>query len=164
MIKKVLLALFLLASVSHAELFNRGNAALGIIVGSGSSTTREGTQNYTVAGISADYFIIDDLSVGLGYMGWFGGTPTLNQVTAPVTYYIPLNEKFRPYLGAFVRETYISDGYDDYESYGAKVGVAVSFSKRLYLAIGVVQEFYGSGKYGNESSNTYPEIVFAFSF
>jgi len=164
LIKKVLLELLLLASVSHAELYSQGNIGLGIIVGSGSSTTREGTQNYTIAGVNADYFIIDDLSVGLGYMGWFGGTPTLNQITIPVTYYVPLNEKYRPYLGAFIRETFISDGYDDYESYGAKAGVAVSFSKKSYLGIGLVQEFYSSGKYGNDTSNTYPEIVFAFSF
>lgn len=162
--KKVLSGLLLLAGISHAELFNQGNVGLGIIVGSGSSTTREGTQNYTIAGLSADYFIVDDLSVGLGYMGWFGGTPTLNQVTVPVTYYVPLEEKYRPYVGVFIRETYISDGYNDYESYGAKVGVAISFSKKSYLGIGIVQEFYGSGKYGNDTSNTYPEIIFAFSF
>ncbi|OIP54976.1 MAG: hypothetical protein AUK54_05010 [Helicobacteraceae bacterium CG2_30_36_10] len=162
--KKLLLGLLLLGGVSHAELFQQGNVGMGIIVGNGSSLTREGTQNYTIVGVSADYFIVDDLSVGLGYMGWFGGTPTLNQVTLPITYYIPLDEKFRPYLGAFMRETYISEGYDDYESYGAKAGVAISFSKKSYLGIGVVQEFYGSGKYGDESSSTYPEIIFAFSF
>ncbi len=164
MIKKVLVGFLLFASVSHADLFKQGNLGLGVIIGSGSSMTKEGTQNYTIAGVSADYFIIDDLSLGLGYMGWFGGTPTLNQITVPITYYIPLQEKYRPYLGAFVRETFISEGYDDYESYGAKAGVAISFSKKSYLGIGVVQEFYSSGKYGDKSSNTYPEVIFAFSF
>jgi len=162
--KKVFLSLLLLSSISYAELFTQGRVGLGVIVGSGSSVTREGTQNYTIAGVSGDYFIVDNLSVGLGYMGWFGGTPTLNQITVPLTYYIPLEEKYRPYLGLFIRETFISDGYEDYDSYGAKAGVAFLFSKTSYLGIGVVQEFYGSGKYGDESSNTYPEIVFAFSF
>lgn len=162
--KKILLGLLLLTGISHGELFQKGNLGLGVIVGSGSSLTREGTQNYTIAGVTADYFIIDDLSVGLGYMGWFGGTPTLSQVTLPVTYYLPLEEKFRPYIGAFLRETFVSEGYDDYNSYGVKAGVAISFSKKSYLGIGLVQEFYGSGKYGDESSNTYPEIIFALSF
>lgn len=162
--KKVLLALLLVCNVAYAELFEKNRVGLGVIVGSGSSVTRQGRQYYTIAGVSADYFIVDNLSVGFGYMGWFGATPTLNQITIPVTYYVPLDKKIRPYVGVFVRETFISDGYDDYESYGAKVGVAIALSKESYLGFGVVQEFYSNDKYANESSNTYPEVIFAFSF
>jgi len=162
--KNILWSFALLSSICSADLFQEGNVGLGIVVGSGTATTSEGTQNYTLAGVGVDYFIVDDMSVGLGYMGWFGASPSLNQVTVSSTYYLPADEKYHPYFGAFLRETFMSSGYEDYESYGAKVGLAVAFSKKSYLAIGIVQEFYANTHYGDESSTTYPEIVFAFSF
>lgn len=164
MIKKVLLGLALISSVSHAEFFAKGNTGLGLIVGGGSLTVGREIQNYTIVGVSADYFVIDNLSVGLGYMGWFGGTPSLSQVTLPVTYYIPATKKLHPYGGLFLRETFVSDGYGDYESYGVRAGVAITLSSKSYLGVGMVQEYYGSGRFQESSSYTYPEFVFSFSF
>ncbi len=165
MIKKIIVvALLLLSSISHAELFQKGNLGLGVVVGGGSINVSRKTQNYTIAGVSAEYFVIDDLSVGLGYVGWFGGTPSLNQVTIPVNYYVPLSKKFRPYVGGFVRQTFVSDGYDDYLSYGAKVGLAYTISKKAYIGVGWVNEFYDDSSIFKDSSTSYPEVTFAFSF
>jgi len=119
----------MLSGVLNAELFKKTNLGVGIVVGGGSVTTaKDGRQNYTIVGMNADYFIIDNLAVGIGYMGWFRASPSLNQLTFPATYYVPLYKKVRPYFGVFVRETFVSDGYDDYESYGGKVGVAITLS------------------------------------
>jgi outer membrane protein W len=165
--KKVLISLLLLSSVSYAELFQKGNIGLGVVIGSGSISTNTNVENYTLAGMNVDYFIVDDLSVGLAYLGWFGGEPSLNQVTIPVNYYIPLSEKFRPYIGVFLRETFVNDKnnyYKDYESYGAKIGLAYVLSKKAYLGFGVISEVYGSNNFYSNSGSTYPEITIAFSF
>ncbi|WP_321779269.1 hypothetical protein [Sulfurimonas sp.] len=164
MIKNIIVSLILLSSISHAELFEKGNLGLGVIVGGGSINVNRKTQNYTIAGVSAEYFVMNDLSVGFGYVGWFGATPSLNQITLPVNYYVPLSEKFRPYVGAFVRETFVSDGYDDYFSYGAKVGLAYTISKKSYIGVAWVNEFYDNSSIFKDSSTSYPEVTFAFSF
>jgi len=166
LIKKVLVALLLLSSMLNAQMFKKTNLGLGIAVGGGSVTTaKDGRQNYTILGVSADYFVMDNLSVGLGYMGWLGATPTLSQFTLPVTYYIPTDKKWRPYFGGFVRKTYVSDGYDDYESYGGKVGVAMTLSPNSYFGVGMISEHQSScSNWQEDCSTVYPEMVFGFSF
>ena len=164
MIKKVLQGLLLLSSVGHAELFQKNNLGVGVALGGGSITIGREVQDYFIFGASTEYFVIDNLSVGVGYLGWFGGTPTLNQITVPINYYIPLETKLRPYMGVFYRETFVSDGYNNYSSYGAKVGVAYSFSKSAYIGFAMVNEQYGSNSLYRDSSSSYPEITFAFSF
>ena len=160
MIKKIILSLMLVASILNADPFTKNNINLGVLIGSGSVTYsglfRDNTQNYTLVGINTDYFIIDNLSVGLGYTGWFGGTPSITQFTLPVTYYAPLSDKFRPYLGVYTRQTLIdSDIYDDYTSYGARVGVAYLYTPRSYLGIGWVQD---------SQDSSHPEFIISFSF
>ncbi|WP_373002986.1 hypothetical protein [Sulfurimonas sp.] len=164
--KNILLALLLLSSVANAELFKKSNVGVGVAIGGGTVTTvRDGQQNYTILGVNADYFVIDNLSVGIGVMSWLGATPTLNQITVPVTYYMPLNEKLRPYVGAFVRKTYVSDGYEDFESYGGKLGVAMILSPNSYIGAGMISEHQSScSNWQDSCSRTYPEFVFAFSF
>ncbi len=166
MIGKIILTLLLLSSLLKAELFEQENLNVDVVIGGGTMTTTEdGTQSYAIVGLNADYFIVNNLAVGLGYMGWFGASPTLNQLTIPITYYVPLGAKFRPYFGAFLRETFVSDGYDDYESYGGKVGVAITLSRNSYMGIGWIQEYHSScGDWQDECSSSYPEFVFALSF
>jgi len=164
LIKKVLLGLALVSSLVHADFFVKGNTSVGVVLGSGSvSYGPRHTENYTIFGVNADYFVIDGLSVGLGYRGWFGGSPTKNQLTVPVTYYLPISEKFRPYAGVFVRETFVSGDYDNYESYGMRGGVTMTISRNSYIGVGVVQEYYSIDG-NNDSSTTSPEFILAFSF
>ena len=163
MIKRILLALALITSVANADFFVKGNTSVGIVLGTSSVSYGRHTENYTIVGVNADYFVIDNLSLGLGYRGWFGGTPSRNQITVPATYYIPISEKFRPYAGAFVRKTFVSDGFSDYDSYGMRGGVTMVLSRNSYLGVGVIQEYYSGGNFA-DSSSTYPEFIFAFSF
>ena len=163
MIKRVLWSLALIVSVVNADFFVKGNTSVGVALGSSSVSYARHTENYTILGVSADYFVIDNLSVGVGYRGWFGGTPTRNQITVPATYYISVSKKFRPYVGAFVRKTFVSDGFNDYESYGMRGGVTMALSSNSYIGVGVIQEYYSGGIF-EDSSSTYPEFIFAFSF
>jgi len=145
----------------NADIFSQGNKNFGVVLGSGTSYG----DNYTIFGVNGDYFVSDNLSVGVGYRGWFGAGPNINQLTIASSYYIPLSEKFHPYVGLFMRET-IPEGEDNYESYGARGGLAMSTSSSSYVSFGYAYEQYGSCGYRGEKecSNSYPEIVFSLSF
>lgn len=157
--KKILLSLLLMFSVLNADLFERGNTSFGGVIGSGYS----GNESYMILGVSADYFVLNGLSVGVGYQGWFGADPTQNQLTLSSNYYIPLNNKFRPYLGAFFRETFIS-GYEDRSSYGGRAGLAVTMSPNTYISAGWAYEEYTNCPRFLECSSSYPEFVFSLAF
>ena len=162
--------LALTTALLSADPFASGNKAVGITVGSGSVSysgglfTSSKVENYYILGVSASYFIADNLDIGLGYRGWFGGTPKIHQATIPVTYYMPTDSKFRPYLGGFYRFTDISsDLYDDYSSVGGRAGVAIVF-RNGYAGFGWVQEVYLDADNTSDSSSGYPEATVGFSF
>ena len=162
--KKIIASLFFTLSL-YGGSFSAGNTGIGLTVGSGSvSYTTRGSQSYFIAGVGADYFIIDGLAIGVGYRGWFGGTPTINQATIPVTYYIPTGKSFRPYAGAFYRYTAFSgDNYNNYSSAGVRVGGAMMFSGG-YVGFGWVEEYYLDTVDQGNSSSGYPEVVVGFTF
>ncbi len=150
-----------MSSVLSAELFEKGNSAFGVVVGSGSS----GNESYMILGVNAEYFAMNGLSVGAGYRGWFGGDPMQNQLTIATSYYIPLSKKFRPYVGVFGRQTFVSD-YDDRSSYGGRAGLAVTMTPNTYISAGwAYEEYTGCTETRfNECSTSYPEIVFSLAF
>ena len=166
--KKIFVTLVILSSLAFANPFGAGNRAVGITLGSGSVSYSVGplstVENYYILGVNADFFVAENLSLGLGYRGWFGGDPTINQGTIPVTYYIPTNSKFRPYVGAFYRYTYIADDrYDNYSSAGGRAGLAITFQNG-YVGFGWAQEYYLDSDNLSDSTSGYPEVVIGFSF
>jgi len=148
----------LMLSALQADVFLQGDKQVGVTVGAGSGYG----STYTIVGVSGYYFPVDGLSVGLGYRGWYGNNPSIHEVEVPVTYYVPLHPKFRPYAGAFYRRSFIESPYDDYNTYGARIGVAMRLNPNSYIAVGWVQEYYDV-KYGDSSSG-YPELTVGFSF
>jgi len=163
--KKSLLSLAVLASMVSADVFEKGRMSIGLAVGSSYSYGEQ----YTILGVGIDYFLNNGLSVGVGYRGWFGGDPSTNELTFTSNYYMPLSKKFRPYIGAFLKETYVNyDNYDNrsYESYGARGGVAMIMSPNSYLSFGYAYEVYGdcTETVLRECSNSYPEFVFSLAF
>ncbi len=168
--KKTAFVLTLLYSLGLADTFVTGSRSIGITVGSGSvsysggGTIGTAVENYFIAGVSGDYFVADGLSVGVGYRGWFGGTPVIHQATLPVTYYMPTQRTVRPYLGGFYRYTHIGDkAYDDYSSAGGRFGLAMLFENG-YAGFGWVQEVYFGRDNVSERTSGYPEAVVGFSF
>jgi hypothetical protein len=162
--KKILLVISVMASVAWADFFVKGNTGVGITVGSGSVQSGRQTKNYLIAGLNGEYFVLDRLSVGLGYVGWFGEEPRYDQVTFPVTYYYNVSRGYSIYGGVFGRYTMVSDVYDDYSSYGVRGGITYSISKKGYVGIGLVQEYYDECSWRKECSQTSPEFIFAFMF
>jgi len=158
--KFILLITLMLSSVCSADFFEKGRSSVGIVLGAGSSNS----ESYTVIGVSGDYFILNGLSVGAGYRGWFGVDPVLNQLTFTSSYYIPIHYKFRPYIGAFLRETFVKSE-DDYESYGARAGVSMAVSKNAYASFGwVAERFSDCDSDTYECTNSYPEVMFSLAF
>lgn len=161
--QSVFILLLFFASL-HADMFSKGNVGAGIVIGAASVDINNETKNYTLLGANVDYFMIDNLSVGVGYTQWFSNSPDISQLTIPLTYYFPIDDTFRPYAGAFYRHTFMGKPYDDYNSFGARGGVAVEISKNAYIGAGLVQEYYDNCSNFKECSSTYSEVIVVFIF
>ena len=156
--KTALAATLLLSAALYAGVFDKGQKNVALTVGSGSGYN----SNYTIVGLTANYYMMNGLSVGLGYRGWFGGSPTINELDIPVTYVLPLPGKIRPYIGGFYRRTFIGGDYRDYDTYGGRAGISV-VQGNGYISAGWVQEWYSIDN-GDDSSRGYPEISAGMSF
>jgi hypothetical protein len=161
--RKLLLILISTAILSSDGIFSIGHKNFSFHVGQDSVYGN----NYTVIGISFDYFIIDNLSTGVSYTSWFGDDPTINKFTIPVTYYIPIsNMPFNPYIGTFYSHTIMGDdnryNYNDYDSYGGRFGLVFRVSPNSYISVGWVQEVYDDGV--NSESRGYSQISGGISF
>jgi len=166
--KKTALLLLLVQTLLSANPFGQGSLNIGLGVGSGSVSYSNGfltkVEDYYIVGVSGDYFVFDNLALGLAYQGWVGGTPAIHQASLPVTYYIPTGSKFRPYAGLLYRYTYMnSDLYDNYSSVGGRAGLAILFHKG-YVALGWLQEYRLEEGYSSDRNSGYPEITVGFTF
>ena len=157
--KKIILAILTTTTIYAGGVFSIGSKNVGLTVGSDNSLGN----NYTVIGANVNYFVVDNLSLGASYQMFLGGTPDIQQLNVPVTYYLPLeNTTYRPYLGAFYNHTFIDEPYDDANIYGGRAGVSLQTSPSSFMSFGWVQEF---SKNGEESeSRGYPEVTGGFSF
>jgi outer membrane protein W len=161
---QIIKILFLSTAIASAGgMFSVGHKNFGLTVGQDSAYGNE----YTVLGVSANYFIVDNLSFGASYSQWLGNDPSIGQVTVPATYYIPLSSPFRPYVGGFYSHTFMGDdgqgnSYNDYDSYGGRVGVSMMTSGSSYVSVGWVQEVSDNGT--NSQSRGYPEFSGGISF
>jgi hypothetical protein len=157
--KIILIVTLLLSNILAESLFSSGNKQWGLTVGSSNNFN----QTYTVAGVNVNYFIVDNLSLGTDYKGFFGASPQIHQITVPVTYHVPLESTtYRPYLGAFFNRTFLEKPFDDYNIYGGRAGFSIQTSINSFMSLGWVQEFGNSGD--DIENQGYPEISAGFSF
>ncbi len=158
--KKTILFLILSSLIyADGEPFLAGKKSFGVTVGTDNSFGN----SYTVVGANVNYYVIDNLSVGASYNAFLGDSPNLNELTVPVTYYIPIEGvSYRPYIGAFYNQTFIEDPYNDYNILGGRIGVSLQTSMNSFMSLGWVQEFSTSDK--NREKKGYPEISAGFSF
>lgn len=158
--KKLSIIVLTALSLNAGGMFAVGHKNVSFSAGASSAYGND----YTVIGVNAHYFITNEVSVGIGYQGWFGSDPGITELSIPVTYYLPLESAtFTPYVGGIYRHTFIDDPYDGYDVYGGRVGVAIRQGSNGYMAIGWVQE-YLEGADGTDDSRGYPEISVGFSF
>jgi hypothetical protein len=132
---------------------------VGITIGSGSGYD----DYYTIVGVNTNYFVVDNLAVGVEYRGWFGGSPSVHELSIPMTYYAPFHPKYHPYAGGFYRHTFMEEPFSDYDVYGFRGGMSVRLGPNAYSSFGWVQEYYERGS-GDGVSRGYPEISVGLSF
>jgi len=161
--KKTLLALLLSATAIQAGgIFSIGHKNFGVNIGQQNAYGND----YTVIGVNANYFLIDNLSMGVSYQTWLGDDPSINQITIPLTYHIPVEMAYRPFVGTFYSHTFMGDdgslNYRDYDSYGGRIGVTMQTSSSAYVSFGWVEEWYDDGI--NQSNRGYPQISGGISF
>lgn len=156
---RIVAILLFISTMLQADMFDKGNANIGVSMGAGSSFG----ENYTIFGVSASYFVVDNLNVGVAYRGWYGAEPTQNELSLATNYFVPLHAKFRPFVGVFTKKVFISQ-MQDYESLGARGGVAAVMSKNLFVSVGYAYEQFLNCPSSFECSNSYPEVVFSLSF
>ncbi len=140
--KKILLCCVLSFTLLQAgSLFQQGNLSLGVNAGSGNVHVGV-SKDYFVVGVRGDFFVYDNLSIGIGVSSWLGNDPTITEVSVPVTYYFHTNMRFYPYFGGFYRYSYYSGDYNDlsYSSVGGRAGISYS-TGRGYAGIGIVTEY-----------------------
>ncbi len=143
-----------------AGAYAKGNKQVNVVGGLGSSLG----QNYLIIGGGISYFVADGLAVGLSGEGWILQDPTFWKVSPDVRYTFWKMEKFKPYLGAFYRHTFVGGDFEDYDSYGGRAGVTYR-KGGSYVSLGVVHEIYmDCDDTIWDCSSTYPEISFWFSF
>jgi hypothetical protein len=155
---KIVMGVLLTSTMYAGGIFSVGHKNISITAG---TDTAYGN-TYTVMGIDAHYFLVDNISVGISYQTWLGDDPSINQITMPITYHIPLDIGFSPYVGGFYSRTMIGEDYNDYDSYGGRVGITMQTSPSAYISFGWVHEVTENGE--NVSSRSYPEVSAGISF
>ncbi len=154
----LILAIWITTALAQSP-FSQGKKQIGFNLGSSSNFN----ENYTVAGVDVKYFILDNLSIGTDYKGFLGASPSIQQVTVPVTYHVPLEHTtYKPYLGAFFNHTFLDKPYKDYNIYGGRLGFSIQTSINSFMSLGWVQEFGNSGT--DIKNQGYPEVSAGFSF
>ena len=160
--KKIAISILLTGAIYAGGIFSVGGKNIGVTAG---TDTAYGN-NYTVMGVNVHYFVVDNISMGISYQVWLGNDPSINQITMPITYHIPLDIGFRPYIGGFYSHTMIGEDdnydYDDYNSYGGRAGITMQTSSSAYMSLGWVYEITENG--ANISSRSYPEVSASISF
>jgi hypothetical protein len=116
-------------------------------------------------GVGAGYFIANGLDLGLDFEYWTGSSPGITKVSPRLDYVFNTRSALRPYAGLFYRRTMI-EGLDDLDSIGGRAGLYFMSRKGVYVGAGLVYESYLSCDTATYSScsDTYPEIIVAFSF
>jgi opacity protein-like surface antigen len=148
MIVAVLVMLQTTAMAEESVYFKKGDWELGFSgsynnVRIKSGDTKEDV-NLFFADLKASYFVIDNLSVGMGLVWLY--LPKVEGISAyaigpeaNIRYHFPVNKSFIPYLGIHAAYYYAhadiddSSGNEDMVSYGAHVGFKVPVNENVFF-------------------------------
>ena len=139
--------------------FEKGRIRVGLYGGAGSTYN----QTYVILGAGVGYYVLNGLEVGADVEGWLFQDPNIWKVTPQVRYVLWQISPIRPYVGAFWRQTYVDDPWSDYDSWGARGGIAYRKGGN-YLAVGAVYEKFNDYTGPGDDYVIYPEIAFWVSF
>lgn len=149
------------AEAAGRDPFADGSMRLSVLVGNGYAFD----ESYLIVGVGFGYFIAKGLEIGIDGESWSSGNPGITKISPAVRYVLPTNSAVRPYVGAFYRRTMI-ETFDDLNSAGGRAGVYFTSGQGSYFGLGAVYEKYFSCSEAvyKSCSDSYPEIIFAFTF
>ncbi|MFW2373152.1 MAG: hypothetical protein ACN4GM_08525 [Gammaproteobacteria bacterium] len=144
----------LISSNVFAGPFNQGSSRVSLALASGQFLR----EDYLIIGVGGGYYFADGFEIGLDADVWFGGDPSIYEIT-PTLQYVFQTPSISPYLGVFYSHSYISD-YSDSESIGYRMGIYIPTGDRAYFGFGVVNsEFQDCTDTAiNDCSDTYTEL------
>ncbi|WP_232784227.1 ferrodoxin oxidoreductase beta subunit [Moritella sp. Urea-trap-13] len=148
----------LFSNLAYSASLTASSKSLGIKLGSASI----GSEDYTVAGVSINYFALDNLAVGTAYEYWFSGKPTVSKATLESTYYLPASEQLKPYFGLLYSHYFVEDNAD-IDAYGYRVGIAY-INSPMFFSAGLRQEKYTSDRAIFSNEDATGEFMIGFSF
>jgi hypothetical protein len=144
-----------------ADPFQQGSQSVSIIAGAGSAYN----DDYLILGLGYGYYLVDGLELGIDAQFWLTGDPSITKVSPQIRYVFTQPQTVKPYVGAFYRRIF-TDGLDDLDSIGFRAGVNFIGQGNFIFGAGLVYEEYQdcNETIYNSCSDTYPEILFSFSF
>jgi hypothetical protein len=145
-----------------AGIYGQGRTQFSLVGGNGYAYNN----NYLFIGISASYYVLDGLGVGLSFEKWSNGDPGITKYAPFVQYvFYQMSSAIQPYVGAFYRHT-IVDGQPAINSFGERAGVNIISGPNAYISFGFVQEAYLNCDEAVYVScrETYPELGITFGF
>jgi hypothetical protein len=159
-ILQCLMLVCIAAPVATAGPFSQGSQSVSIVAGAGSAFG----DDYIILGGGYGYYLIDGLELGIDAQFWLSGDPSITKVSPQIKYVFTQPRTVKPYVGAFYRKTFIED-LDDLDSAGYRAGLNFMGRGNFYFGAGFVYETYRdcTETVYNDCSDTYPEILFAFT-
>lgn len=145
-----------------SNIFSQGHTRLSIGGGYGSFHDRD----YGIVDVGAGYYILDGLEAGLDGEAWLGSKPHIYSASPQLTYVLPLEFQWKPYVGGFYRRTFYDSHYKDINSVGGRAGAVGAINEHLYATAGLVYEklFKCDSTLYTSCSQVYPELGLAFSY
>jgi hypothetical protein len=125
------------AAADDGDMYRHGRTHL--TVGGGKGRTFD--NNYTAISLSASYYAMDGLALGISYESWTGGDRHIIKYAPSVQYVFYESTMVQPYVGVFYRHTGV-DGLPDIDSLGESAGINIPSGDHAYVSIGFVHEAY----------------------
>jgi hypothetical protein len=165
-----LLALALLCSAQTARAWSPcadpgpfTQDGVGLTLSAGSSFA--GKRNYLILGVGAGYYLLDGFELGLDVAFWVANDPFAVTFTPHLNYVVYFVPVLRPYVGTFLRQYVIAEGFDDMTSVGLRFGLAVTANPRLAVSLGGVYEYrFVCDDELYTCEDMYPELTVTFAF
>jgi len=143
--------------------WRQGRSRLGF-TGGASVFGGGGNDTQFYLGGSYGYFVVDNLELGIDALFLFGGQTDFMLRTGPsLTFVVPFESDFQPYIGAFYRHWFITDAaFADVDTLGGKLGIFIT-SSTVFLQLGVVVERVVSACDDalQDCTSVYPELGFS---
>ena len=145
-----------------AGMYAQGRTQFSLVGGNGYAYNND----YLFIGVSASYYVIDGLGVGMSFEKWSNGDPGITKYAPFVQYvFYQSSSSVQPYVGAFYRHTMV-DGLSDINSFGERAGINIRSGSNAYISFGFVQEVYLNCDEAVYITcrETYPELGITFGF